>query len=281
MIKIAYLGIPGSYSYLAVRNFLGKTKFTMKNKSTFEDVFLSVKSNEADYAAVPLENSLTGSIIECYDFLLKTNIKIVGEIILKINHHLVANIKFKRKNFHDKKFSLTCLTQQEVLKQCRCFFMKNKHISPILINDTANAAKTVSESIKVDEVAISSKEAAKIYNLQILSKNIADFDINFTRFVILAKHQLKSGNKVSLMFSVKHIPGSLVQAIGSYAKFGLNLMKIESRQISGKPWEYIFYLDFDITNKSRRLESVIKDMKKNTEFIKILGIYQKGEIYET
>jgi prephenate dehydratase len=124
-------------------------------------------------------------------------------------------------------------------------------------------------------------DTAKIYDLHILKKSIEDNKNNFTRFVVIGTSANKAGNKASVVFSVKHIPGSLFHALRSYSALELNLTKIESRPLFGKTWEYIFFADFEIENKNEKFKEMIREMKETTEFINILGIYNKGDTHET
>ena len=278
-MKVAYLGIPGSYSYIAAQKYFGSS-VSMVGLNNFKQIFDSVSSDKVNVGLVPVENSLTGSIYQTYDLLLERKLKIVGETILKIKHCLLINqIKINNKTQMLKKIRV-CFSHPEAIKQCQSFFEKHKNIKPVFVSDTASAAKQL--KIKKSEKAcvISNAETAKLYGLSILRDDVQDNPNNYTRFVVVSRDSEQNGNKVSLIFSVVHKPGSLVKILEPYADLGLNLTKIESRPVAGKPWEYIFIVDFEL-NDSSDLHKVLGQMKNHANFIKVLGRFEKGKIYES
>ncbi|MCL4339485.1 hypothetical protein M1271_07490 [Patescibacteria group bacterium] len=277
--KIAYLGIPGSYSYVAVHKYM-KNKKNMTGAKSIKEVFGLVDSGKCTAGIVPLENTTTGSIYESYDALIDTGLRITAEIILSIHHHVLGVDKgISEDNFRKVQ---KCLSHPQAISQCGDFLSAHPWIKPVFTTDTASAAKEVARCGKSDIIAIAGKEAADIYNLTILGKNIETVSHNYTRFIKVQKNMNKSeGNKISLAFSVRHVPGSLSKVLDSYAHAGLNLTKIESRPVFGRPWEYIFFLEFDIGNKGESVENVLTEMKENTNFLTVLGRFPKGKIYET
>lgn len=277
-LSVGYLGIPGSYSYIAGILYFKKSDEFI-GFSSFENIVSAVGKGKLIRGILPIENSLTGNIYETYDLLLSENLNIVGEIVLKVNHHLLA-----KKEFMESKLNINnlkkCYSHPQAFKQCKSFFINHKHILKLYEKDTATGAKKLKKE-KITSAAISNRFAANIYKLHIVKENIGDHRFNFTRFVVIGKKSANTGNKVTMIFSVAHKPGSLVKALEPYAKYGFNLTRIESRPILGKPWEYIFVVDFEIDQNRNRLNNVINEMKINTNFIKVLGQYQKGNIYET
>lgn len=275
MKKVAFLGIPGSFSYIAANKYFGRNISGISCKS-IKEVFSSFKNHGTQYGVVPVENSTTGSILATYDELMETKMNICGEILLKIHHHLLVwNKKVKLEDI--KK----CYSHPQAISQCESFLNSHKKIIPVPATDTATAAHFIAQNKKFCEAALASGTTAEIYGLKILKNNIEDNKNNFTRFVIINNGKNKSGTKASIAFSVKHIPGSLFKALRSYASLGLNLTKIESRPLYGKAWEYIFFVDFEINNNLDKFNKMIKEMKEVTEFVTVLGIYNKGETYET
>ncbi len=273
--KIAYQGIPGAFSWLAGIKFFGKrNKFISVNE--FKKIFELVVNKKADYGVVPIENTLAGSIYENYDHLNIYDIKIYGEINLKIEHHLLgikSNFPFsKRIKLIKKVFS-----HPKALEQCQKFFEKYPWIEKVSYKDTAASARYVSELKDISLGSIASKEAAKIYGLEIIKKNIEDDKNNFTRFLIISRKEnksLKRLNKGSLIFYLPHIPGSLYKSLKPFAENSINLTKIESRPIKGKPFEYVFYIDFVFSKKE--LNSVLdalKEFKNLVKKFKFLGFY--------
>ncbi len=274
MKRIAYLGIPGSYSFIAAQKYFGG-KINMKGAKSLRAVFEIIKKGACDAAVVPLENTTTGSIVETYDLLLDSKLSIVSEVILKIHHQLLVNNNQKELGEIE-----LCYSHPQALSQCEDFFTRYPNMKPLFTSDTASAAKSVAIRKKSQEAAIASSDAAKIYGLKILAKNIEDNRKNLTRFILISSLPNKIGDKISVVFSVAHIPGSLFRALKAYAQNNLNLTKIESRPLYGNPWEYNFYVDFMINNKESRLQETLKEMKKNCHFLTILGRYNKGKIYE-
>lgn len=275
MKKISFLGIPGSYSFAAAQKYFGKNCQLLPAKSV-KDVFKKIEDKSVEAIVVPLENTTTGSISETYDLLLESKLSITGEIILKIHHQLLINTdKVKLKNIR------FCYSHPQAILQCQSFLDKNPKIKPVFTSDTASAAKIVSRRKRADEAAIAGIPAAKFYGLKILVKDIEDNKYNFTRFAVISPKLNTTGNKISLAFSVAHVPGSLFKALKTYAENNLNLLDIESRPLYGKPWEYIFYVDFEIKNQEKELAVTVAAMKDNCHFLTILGRYNKGEIYET
>ncbi len=281
MVKIAYQGIEGSYSYLAGNKFFSKKgKFIGTNE--FKEIFEKISKQEVDYGVIPIENSLAGSVYENVDFLNKYPVKVCGEIYLKINLFLLGirseipidlRLKYLRKVYSHPK----------ALEQCKKFFEKYPYLEKIAFSDTARAAKFISETEDISLAAIASKECAKIYNLQILKENIQDFDFNYTRFLIIThekKYKInKKADKCSLIFVLSHTPGSLYRSLEVFAKNNLNLTKIESRPIPTRPFEYFFFLDFVFKNrKIEEIIDIIKEFSKRVNKLKILGFYEEGKL---
>ncbi len=279
--KISYQGIEGSYSWIAGINFFGKNnKFIGANN--FKEIFLSLKNNKADYGIIPIENSLIGSIYENYDLLKEYKFKVIGEIYLKIEHNLLG---IKIKNLRgEKRIKLIkkVYSHPKALEQCRKFFEKYPWIEPIAFFDTAQSAKYVAEAKDPSLGAIASKIAGKIYNLEIIRKNIEDNKHNYTRFWVITKKYFSfkspfKANKCSVVFTLQHKPGTLYNALKIFAQNKINLTKIESRPIIGKPFEYLFFIDFEF-NKNHKILEILKDFKKQTLTLDILGFYEKGKI---
>lgn len=184
LVKIAYQGIVGAYSHIAIKKYF-KNKAKAIAKKTFKDIFESVKSKECDFAMVPIENSVAGKIKQNYNFLSKYKVSIIGEIYLKICHNLMA-VPVKNKTKQQRlKMIKKVYSHPQALKQCQGFFKNHAWIKPLPAYDTAGSAKNLSLSKKIDEAAIASSQAAKIYKLEVLKKGIETNKNNFTRFVII------------------------------------------------------------------------------------------------
>lgn len=275
MIRVAFFGKKGSFSHVAAQKFFsGKAAY--REGESVKNVFSRIAAGEADFGVVPVENSTTGSILETYDMLLKYRMHITGEVRLKIHHQLLVADKTIRLNDLRK-----CYSHPQAISQCEKFFTGHKNIKPFFTTDTAAAAKLISETHSRDCAAIAGLQTARKYNLFILQKKIEDNSRNFTRFVVIGKKPNETGDKASVAFGVKHVPGSLFKALAPYAGHHLNLTKIESRPILDKTWEYIFFVDFEINPDLVDFKHTIKDMKKETDSLTVLGIYRKGKTYET
>lgn len=274
MIKVSFLGAAGSFSFIAAHKYFQK-KIPLLSFLSIKGVFDSLKNRTSNYGVIPIENSTSGSILETYDELLKNKMKISGEIRLRIHHNLLVL------GNRDINKITKCYSHPQGIIQCSKFFDRHPWIAPQVTTDTASGACVLSKSKNRNIAAIASSECAGIYGLKITKKNIEDNKNNFTRFAVISHLGNKSGQKATIAFLVKHVPGSLFKALKPYAEVGLNLTKIESRPIFGKSWEYIFFIDFEIKNQISKFIKMIALMKKVTEEVTVLGLYDQSKIYET
>ena len=269
-VKVAFQGEKGAYSEMAVYKFFGSS-VDVKPCRDFKDVFEGVEKQEAQHGVVPVENSLEGSINQTYDLFLKHDLKVCGEVVVRVSHCLVAN---KGTALEQVK---TVYSHPQALAQCRNF-LERSGWDLIPTYDTAGSAKMLKEKKLKDAAAIASEKAAELYGLKILAREIEDNPNNYTRFFVLSKEDSpKTGNdKTSIIFAAAHKPGSLYQALGEFAKRGISLTKIESRPTKQTPWEYNFYLDFEGHRSEPRCIEALKALKEYSAFIKILGSYPKA-----
>lgn len=271
LLKVAFQGEIGAYSEIAVYKYFSINVQAIPCKH-FSDVFKSVEKNEVDYGIVPIENSIEGSVNQVYDLFLKHDLKVCGEIILKIEHCLLANFNA------DLDSIKIVYSHPQALAQCSNFLEKlGYEIIPTY--DTAGSVKIIKEKNTIDVAAIASERAAEIYGMKILARDIADVPDNYTRFFVISKEDAKpTGNdKTSIIFSLKHIPGSLYKALEEFALRGINLTKIESRPTKLKPWEYNFYLDFEGHRNEQKCIEALNGLQRKATFIKILGSYPKAK----
>ena len=269
---VAFQGERGAYSELVLKKFFPSGKFIPLSKMDFRDVFESLKNKEADFAAVPIENSTEGSVAQTCDLLIDYDLHIVGEKSIRINHCLMSLPSSTLQNISE------VYSHPQAIGQCRNFLnrkLKNSKIIPFY--DTAGAAKMISSSGNPNIAAIASEYAADYYGLNILSRDIEDNKNNRTRFLLLSRHQLKNAKagktKTSIVFSLKHVPGALFSSLKIFASSKINMTKIESRPTKDKPWEYLFFIDFEGSANERKCASVISNLKKHARFLKILGSY--------
>jgi len=272
MTSISYQGEPGAFSEQAARVFFG-TKARLSPREHFKDVFLSVSQGRSRFCIVPIENSVFGSVHENYDLLLRYPLSIVGEVTLRIRHQLLVLPGVKRK---DLRF---VFSHPQALGQCEEFLLAMKSVKIMAYYDTAGAAKMIKEEGRRNAAAIASIQAARTYKLSILNRNIEQNRQNYTRFLVLARtaRPPRGHVKTSLAFSARNIPGSLFKALAVFALRDINLLKIESRPLAGKPWEYLFYLDLLGSIHDEKLTQALNHLKEVSTFVRVLGSYPVGK----
>lgn len=270
MTTVAFQGEPGAYSENAVYQFFGP-KVQVKPCRDFRDVFESVKKQEVEAGAVPVENSIEGSVNQNYDLFFNYDLKVCGEVIVKIAHCLIANPGATLDSIK------IVYSHPQALAQCRSFL---EHLKYELIPayDTAGSVKLIKEKNLQNAAAIASERAAELYGMQILARDIADNKENYTRFFVISNEDSAptGKDKTSIIFSATHQPGSLYHALGEFAKRKINLTRIESRPTKKMLWEYNFYLDFEGHRTEPKCVEALKALEKYATFIKILGSYPKA-----
>lgn len=269
-MKVAFQGEKGAYSESAVYKFFGESVTVLPCRELSE-TFESVVKQEAKYGVVPIENSIEGSVNQTYDLFLKYNLNVRGEVIVKIEHCLIANTNTELEAVE------MVYSHPQALAQCRNFLEKSGW-ELIPTYDTAGSAKMLKQKRLKNAAAVASERAAKLYGMKILARNIADTPENYTRFFVLSEEDVPATgkDKTSIIFTAAHKPGSLYSAIGEFAKRDINLTRIESRPTKQKPWEYNFYLDFEGHRSEPRCAEVLKALLEHAVFVKILGSYPKA-----
>lgn len=270
---VGFQGVEGSYSEEALYNYFG-SKVKTKSLARFEDVFKAVNEKDIDFGVIPIENSSTGGVLEVYDLLNKYEFSIVGEMCVKINHSLIGT----------KDSSLDTIEEvyshSQGLSQCS-EFLKNYPWQTVPYTNTATSVELVSKSGKNSIAAIGSKRAASIYNLKVLKEDINTNKTNTTRFLIIARkpHIDEKSNKISIVFSIDHKIGCLYNVLKYFAENEVNMLKIESRPFKERPWEYVFYIDFEGNITNPKVNIALESIKDNTNYFRLLGNYQKSEDY--
>ena len=274
-LKIGYQGVKGSFSEEAMISFFGENNKSL-NYEKFEDVFISLKNDEIDYGILPFENSCTGAITSVYDLISKYGFYIVGEECIKINQNLVG---VKDATVDDIK---EVYSHPQGFEQSKKFLRNHEDFKLIYFYNTAISAKHVSKLNDKGKAAIASSRAAKIYNLDILAKNIHDNNNNHTKFVIISKNleSSKESNKITVSFSLENRAGSLYNLLGHFVKNNLNMIKIESRPSNGELWEYVLYVDLEGNINDEKVKNAINLIKEETRYFKLLGCYKKKEGYK-
>lgn len=267
---VAFQGEIGAYGEEAAFQFFGPL-IQVKPRESLDDVFKVVERGEAQFGVVPIENSLEGSISRVYDLFLDSSLKVCGETELRVSHCLIASPEAQLGSIK------RVYSHPQALAQCRAFL---KHLDCELIPtyNTAASVKMIKEQGITDGAAVASARAAEIYGMKVIAKEIEDNPNNFTRFFILSKQDSPpSGeDKTSIVFSVKHKPGTLYEFLRELAGRNINLTKIESRPTRQKPWEYNFYLDFEGHREDKLSREILENLERVSLFVKVLGSYPKA-----
>ncbi|HVG20232.1 MAG TPA: prephenate dehydratase [Blastocatellia bacterium] len=274
-IRVAYQGERGAFSEDAARKLLVSEIETIPNR-TFEEMFESVSSGAARCAVVPIENSLAGSVHKNYDLLIAHDLTIIGETNIRIVHNLIA----------PRRVPLSAIrrvySHPVALAQCERFLRANPHMEVAPAYDTAGGVKMVVENNRGDEAAIAGATAAKVYGASIVAKAIEDNAKNFTRFLLLARADdagavtlaaAGRARKTTIVFRVANRPGALFRSLAAFALRDIDLAKIESRPIEGRPWEYSFYLDLIGDRREPHVERAVAHLAEMAESIRVLGSY--------
>ena len=266
-IKVAFQGEPGAYSEAAVLAYFGAKVDTMPCES-FSDVFTAVQNEQSDCGIIPIENSLAGSIHQNYDLLLQNQLHIVGEYFLRVRHCLIglpdveiAQIK-------------KVISHPQGLAQCDGY-IKSRGFSSEVGFDTAGSVRIIKERGERSLAAIASRRAAEVHDMNILQEGIEDNPANYTRFLIIDRTPVFPGDdaKTSIVFSTKNIPGALFKALSVFALRDIDLSKIESRPIIGKPWEYMYYVDCIGSTTERRVTRALENLGEYATMLRFLGSY--------
>ncbi|MCY4544762.1 MAG: prephenate dehydratase [Gemmatimonadetes bacterium] len=274
--RTGFQGELGAFSEMAVQAYFGDAAEPVPH-GWFDDVFRAVEEGRCDYGMLPIENTLAGSIHVNYDLMQEHNQQIVGEIVLRIVHNLMAKPgvrpeELRRVQSHTK-----------ALEQCVRFFREHPSLKPETVYDTGGAAKMLGEGEDRDIGVIASTRAAERYGLEILERGIEDNVQNYTRFLVLGREPeppVGERLKTSIVFSMPHEPGTLFKAMSVFALRDISINKIESRPLVGSPWEYLFYLDFEGHADSLLCKRALNHLQEIATNFKLLGSYAEGSIVD-
>lgn len=266
--KVVFQGVEGAYSYAAMMEYFGED-ITGCHVRTWRDAMEEVAHGDADYAVLPIENSTAGIVADIYDLLMQYELYIVGEQILKVEHVLLGLPKAALKDIR-----IVC-SHPQGLAQCKEYLSEHPSWERKEMENTAGAAKYVSERKDMSWAAIASRQAGKLYGLSVLAENICSNETNETRFIIVSSKALhiKDGKKVSICFELNHESGTLYNMLSHIIYNGLNMTRIESRPIPGKTWEYRFFVDFEGQLKDSPVMNAIRGMRAEANDFRILGNY--------
>ena len=266
MVRVSFQGERGAYSEAAANSFFQRQDIETIPAGTFAEVLENASAEKTEYAILPVENSIEGSVGQSYDLLYLTDLNATGETYQRIEHCLIGKGNLKDVN--------TVYSHPQALGQCREFIEKH-NMKTIPAYDTAGSVKIVKELDDKNCACIASKESSIIYDVPIISENIANNLNNYTRFLILSKNEsaITGNDKTSIIFSIKHEPGSLHKIIENFYQNDVNLTKIESRPTNQNIWEYNFYVDFEGHEKDSKISNMLDKIREETVFMKILGSY--------
>lgn len=266
---VAYQGNPGSYGEIAALNAVAHTGGT-RGYPTFHEVARAVEGLEADYGVLPVENSLMGAIHQTTDLLSETDLHVVGEVVVRVSHCLMALPGVALGDIR------RVASQQPALDQCT-ELIRTHGWQPLATHDTAGSAKDLAARGARDEAAIASARAAELYGLDILARGVEDEPFNYTRFLILGRHEpvpSDAPHKVSLVFAVRHTPGFLLETLGELR--GLNLSRIESRPRRDRAWSYLIYIDIEGDARDPQVAQALAGVLRKASYAKVIGNYPRA-----
>ena len=264
---VACQGVAGAYSHAAAERLFQLPEIQFYN--TFDDVFAAVENGDVEYGVLPIENSSYGSVVSIYNLMQHYNFYIVKSLRLRINHQLLAKPGTKLSDIKE------IYSHEQAIGQCDPFLSSLKGVKVTKVANTALAAQMVAESDRADIAAISSRECADLYGLDILKNHIQVTDNNYTRFICISKKlEIYPGaNRISLILTLPHVPCSLYHMVAKFAAIDVNLTKLESRPIPGSDFEFLFYFDLDASVYQEDLLYLLSELEASPETFVFLGCY--------
>ena len=271
--RAAYQGIEGAYSEAAARRFLARTgrQAEPAGHPTFEAAIRAVEAGACGWAMLPIENTTAGSINEVYDLLVRSDLTLVGEEVLAVDHCLLALPGAPEAGIR------RILSHPQALAQCMKFLAAREGCETVYFPDTAMAVRKVQSDGDPSQGAIASEEAGRRWGLAVLRRGLADQGRNFTRFVAVARAPWPippgTAGRTSIVLAVPHQPGALLRALAVFQTHDINLTKLESRPRPGMPFQYLFYMDFDGRADDPGAAGALEELRGATAFLKTLGTY--------
>lgn len=271
---VAFQGEPGAYSEQAVHEHCG-LETASRPCRTFTEIFESIHQSEATHGMLPVENSLAGMIAPAYDLLIDHDLRVQAEVIVKVEHYLMAAAGTQLKDVK------RALSHPQALAQCEQS-LRRLRIQPVEHYDTAGAARDLAANPQPGTAAIASRLAAETYNLEVLARHIEDQPFNYTRFFLLGKTDppRQDPSKTSIIFTTRHVPGALHAILAELASRSINLTKIESRPRRNRPWHYRFFVDFIGHEDDDIVQEAILGILKHSSFLQVLGSYPMAKLID-
>jgi prephenate dehydratase len=265
---VAFQGEPGAYSEAAALGFAPAA--SVLPCPSFEEVFSAVAGGRASHGVLPLENSIGCSIHRNFDLLVEHDLPIVGEVEVRVDHCLLA---LPGTSLADVK---VVYSHPQALAQCERALAAMQGVEVVAAYDTAGAAKMVRDGGRKGAAAVASRRAGEVFGLAVLRESLQDFPDNLTRFCVIAAKDgdQTAANKTSLVFALHSRPGALFKALAGFALRDINLTKLESRPLRGRPWEYAFYVDVEVPAADSGLQRAVADLREFSHWVRILGSYR-------
>jgi prephenate dehydratase len=271
-LRVAFQGERGAFSEEAAVKLLGEGA-TLVPRPTFESLFAAVGEGSADLALAPVENTLAGSVHRVYDLLLDSPLHMTAEVVIPIRHFLIGLPGSKAEEIK------TVESHPVALAQCERFFASRPDVRRVAADDTAGSVAAVLRRGDPSCAAVAGRRAAEIYGGRILREGLEDHQENYTRFVLLAPEPSdgEEADKLSLVLKLAHRPGALHHALEPFARRGIDLLKIESRPLRGRPWEYHFYLDLRAPPRDPELAAALEELRERAASVRVLGHYASAK----
>jgi prephenate dehydratase len=270
--RIAFQGEHGAFSEEAALKLLGPA-IVLVPRGSFDATFSAIGDDRADYVLAPMENSLAGSVHRSFDLLVESGLHVIGEVVIPIVHNLIA---LPGASFEE---IASVESHPVALAQCEQFFVAHPRLKRVVAEDTAGSVREIMRAKNPARAAIAGTRAAEFYGAAILRSHLEDDPENYTRFFLLSPRSEApaDADKISLVFQLPHSPGALQQALAPFARRNINLMKIESRPVRGKPWQYRFYIDLQAPARSPEIAAALDELSKFAVELRILGSYLSAE----
>lgn len=267
-VRVVYQGVEGAYSHQAMQEYFGED-VSCFHVDSWREAMVAIEEGMADYAVLPIENSTAGIVSDIYDLLVEFDNYIVAEKIITINHALMGLPEAELSHIQ------TVYSHPQGLMQCNRFLREHPGWKQISEANTALAAQKVLKDQDKSQAAIASVTAAKVHGLKVLQEHVNDSDTNSTRFIVVTNQKMYSrdANKVSICFELPHESGSLYNVLSHFIYNGLNMSRIESRPITGRNWEYHFFVDFEGNLNDSAVKNALRGIKEEALNLKILGNY--------
>ncbi len=267
--RVVFQGVEGAYSYAAMRAYFDETIHSYHVK-TWRDAMEEVSAGKADYAVLPIENSTAGIVADIYDLLTEYSLYIVGEQTIRVDHVLLGLPGTKPEEIH------TVYSHPQGLAQCSKYLEDHPEWKTVKVENTAVAAKKVRDEGDTSRAAIASREAGKVFGLQVLAEHICHNGHNVTRFIIVGRKPVytRDARKISICFELPHESGTLYNMLSHIIYNGLNMTKIESRPIPEKTWEYRFFVDFEGNLADSAVKNALRGLKAEANRMRVLGCYE-------